>query len=220
MDIQKTIIFILLLFCNPAFAGETATTATHTYTLVQNESKLIATDTHTNSESILTLSHYPTSITILNNKAYIVGQRSVSIVCLDTFKIIKVLSVGRTANTMIIHGNYGYISNEASSTISVIDLTTDDVANTLTVGSFPHPMIVFEDRGFVVNRLSDTVSVIDLKSQTVLDPIPAHRSNHPMTIKGEFGYIIDNESGKTLTIDLKHLKILKDIPPKNICDLL
>ena len=110
-------------------------------------------------------------------------------------KLIAQIGVGNVPNSVVIQGNFAYVSNEGgrpaisadftndsdgtpivvdrtdaftlSGTVSVIDLTTGKQTQTISVGLHPAGMTIAGSRLFVANAYSDTLSIIDLQTDKV-----------------------------------------------------
>ena len=114
-------------------------------------------------------------------------------------KLTAQIPVGNVPNSVVVHGNFAYVSNEGgrpasatdftntsdgtpivvdrtdaftlTGTVSVIDLTTGKLANTIAVGLHPAGMAVMGSRLFVANAYSDSLSIIDLANNNVVRTI-------------------------------------------------
>ncbi|QHN03659.1 bifunctional YncE family protein/alkaline phosphatase family protein [Granulicella sp. WH15] len=110
-------------------------------------------------------------------------------------KLVTQISVGNAPNSVVIHGNFAYISNEGgrpatsddftndsdgtpivvdrtdaytiTGTVSVVNLDTGKLATTIDVGLHPAGMTVVGSRLFVANAYSDSLSIIDLDTKRV-----------------------------------------------------
>ncbi|WP_419806575.1 bifunctional YncE family protein/alkaline phosphatase family protein [Terriglobus sp.] len=109
------------------------------------------------------------------------------------------IPVGNVPNSVVVHGNFAYVSNEGgrpatsadftndsdgtpivvdhtdafttSGTVSVVDLTSGRQTNTIAVGLHPAGMTVVGSRLFVANSYSDSLSIIDLGTNKVVRTI-------------------------------------------------
>jgi YVTN family beta-propeller protein len=105
------------------------------------------------------------------------------------------IPIGNVPNSVVVHGNYAYISNEGgrpatgsdftnlsdgtpivvdrtdaftlTGTISVVDLTTCKQVKTIPVGLHPVGMAISGSSLYVANSYSDSLSVIDLATDQV-----------------------------------------------------
>ena len=110
-------------------------------------------------------------------------------------KLIRQIAVGNVPNSVVIQGDFAYVSNEGgrpatsadftndsdgtsivvdrtdaftlSGTVSVIDLRTSKQTQTIPVGLHPAGMTIVGSRLFVANAYSDTLSIIDLETNNV-----------------------------------------------------
>lgn len=105
------------------------------------------------------------------------------------------IPVGNVPNSVVVHGNFAYVSNEGgrpatesdftndsdgtpivvdrtdaytlSGTVSVVNLITGRLTKTINVGLHPAGMTIVGSRLFVANAYSDSLSVIDLETNKV-----------------------------------------------------
>jgi YVTN family beta-propeller protein len=110
-------------------------------------------------------------------------------------KLIAQLPVGNVPNSVVVHGDFAYISNEGgrtaitgdftndsdgtpivvdrtdaytlSGTVSVVNLATGKLTTTINVGLHPAGMTIVGSRLFVANAYSDSLSIIDLDTNKV-----------------------------------------------------
>jgi len=110
-------------------------------------------------------------------------------------KLITQIPVGNAPNSVAIHGNYAYVSNEGgrpatkddftnysdgtsivvdrkdafaiTGTVSVVDLSAGKEVQSVNVGLHPAGMTISGSRLYVANAYSDSLSVIDLKTNEV-----------------------------------------------------
>jgi YVTN family beta-propeller protein len=111
----------------------------------------------------------------------------------------KQIRVGNAPNSVVVSGNYAYVSNEGgrqatpadftnvsngtpivasnvsgtavTGTVSVVDLTTGKVASHIKVGLHPTGMTISGGLLFVCNTGSESISVIDLATNQVMNTI-------------------------------------------------
>ena len=109
------------------------------------------------------------------------------------------IRVGNAPNSVVLNGNYAYVSNEGgrvaeprdftnisngtpivanmvngsavTGTVSVIDTTTNKLVSTIAVGLHPTGMTISGGFLFVCNTYSDSISVIDLATNKVMNTI-------------------------------------------------
>ena len=114
-------------------------------------------------------------------------------------KLTSQIPIGNVPNSVVVHGNFAYVSNEGgrpatsadftndsdgtpivvdhtdaftlSGTVSVVDLTTGKQTDTIAVGLHPAGMTVVGSRLFVANAYSDSLSIIDLQTNKVVRTI-------------------------------------------------
>ena len=114
-------------------------------------------------------------------------------------KLIAQIPVGNAPNSVVIHGNFAYVSNEGgrpatsedftnysdgtpivadrkdafsiTGTVSVVDLAADKEVKTIKVGLHPAGMTISGSILYVANAYSDSLSVVDLKTNEVVRTI-------------------------------------------------
>jgi YVTN family beta-propeller protein len=114
-------------------------------------------------------------------------------------KLVTQIPVGNAPNSVVIHGNYAYVSNEGgrpatsedftnnsdgtpivadrkdafaiTGTVSVVDLAAGKEVKTVTVGLHPAGMTISGANLYVTNAYSDSLSVIDLNTDRVVRTI-------------------------------------------------
>ena len=114
-------------------------------------------------------------------------------------KLTAQIPVGNVPNSVVVHGNFAYVTNEGgrpattgdftndsdgtpivvdttdaftlTGTVSVVDLTTGKQTATIPVGLHPAGMTVMGSRLFVANAYSDSLSMIDLQTNKVVRTI-------------------------------------------------
>ncbi len=117
------------------------------------------------------------SVTVHNNKAYIVVNNSnkVEIADRNTFKAIGVISDVSLPRYLVVKDNIGYLSCWGDNSVKVIDLETNMVTQSIPVASGPEKMCIVDDKLYVVNTggfsVDSVVSVIDLTSLEVVKNI-------------------------------------------------
>jgi YVTN family beta-propeller protein len=110
-------------------------------------------------------------------------------------KLATQIPVGNAPNSVVVHGNFAYISNEGgrpatsgdftndsdgtpmvvdrtdaytlTGTVSVVDLSAGKLAATINVGLHPAGMTIVGSRLFVANAYSDSLSIIDIETNRV-----------------------------------------------------
>jgi YVTN family beta-propeller protein len=110
-------------------------------------------------------------------------------------KLIAQIPVGNAPNSVVIHGKYGYVSNEGgrpatsddftnysdgtrivvdrkdafaiTGTVSVVDLSAGKEIKTIKVGLHPAGMTISGSNLYVANAYSDSLSIIDLNTDQV-----------------------------------------------------
>lgn len=124
------------------------------------------------------------SMTIKNDKAYIVVNNSNKIVVVDryTFEKVGVISEDiRNPRFMVAFNDRAYVSNwgdaldPSDDFIAVVNLATDQVIETISVGEGPEKLLIIKDKLFVNLKggwgHNDKVAVIDLLNSTVEENI-------------------------------------------------
>jgi YVTN family beta-propeller protein len=114
-------------------------------------------------------------------------------------KLIGQIPVGNVPNSVVVRGNYAYVSNEGgrpatdadftnysdgtpivvdrkdaftlTGTVSVVDLTASKQVKTIPVGLHPAGMTVSGSNLYVANAYSDSLSIIDLNTDKVVRTI-------------------------------------------------
>ncbi|MGI4853659.1 MAG: hypothetical protein ACRYF4_06390 [Janthinobacterium lividum] len=110
-------------------------------------------------------------------------------------RLTRQIPVGNVPNSVIVRGNFAYVSNEGgrpatkndftndsdgtpivvdrtdaytlTGTVSVVDLRTGKLTTTVDVGLHPAGMTIVGSRLFVANSYSDSLSIIDLETNKV-----------------------------------------------------
>lgn len=110
-------------------------------------------------------------------------------------RLVAQIPVGNAPNSVVVRGNYAYVSNEGgrpatpqdftnssdgtpivvdrkdafaiTGTISVVDIKTGKEVRTIDVGLHPAGMTISGDALYIANAYSDSLSIIDLKTQTL-----------------------------------------------------
>jgi YVTN family beta-propeller protein len=110
-------------------------------------------------------------------------------------KLIAQIPVGNAPNSVVVHGDFAYISNEGgrpatssdftndsdgtpivvdrtdaytlTGTVSVVDLSTGKLSASIEVGLHPAGMTIVGSRLFVANAYSDSLSIIDIATNKV-----------------------------------------------------
>jgi YVTN family beta-propeller protein len=114
-------------------------------------------------------------------------------------KLIAQIPVGNAPNSVVIHGNFAYVSNEGgrpatsedftnfsdgtpivvdrkdafaiTGTLSVLDLSANKEVKTIRVGLHPAGMTISGSVLYVANAYSDSLSIVDLKTSEVVRTI-------------------------------------------------
>ena len=124
-----------------------------------------------------TLGDVVQSVTVHNNKAYVVVNNSnkVEIADKNTFQEVGTISEVSLPRYLIAQGNTGYLSCWGDNSVKVIDLETNTVTQSVTVASGPEKMCIADNKLYVVNTggysVDSVVSVIDLASLEVVENI-------------------------------------------------
>ena len=121
------------------------------------------------------------------------------------------IPVGNCPQSMVIHGDRGYVVNYSSNSVSVINLETNYVSKTIDVGVDPKMMVIYGKYGYVVNRLSDSVSVIDLAADKMTGTIIVGHVPASMVINGGLGYVVNRCSHSVSVINLQTNKVIETI---------
>jgi YVTN family beta-propeller protein len=130
-------------------------------------------------------------------RAYVAlnAANTLGVIDLATAKLIAQIPVGNAPNSVMVHGNFAYVSNEGgraatpgdftndsdgtpivvdrtdaytlSGTVSVVNLTTRKLAATINVGLHPAGMTIAGSRLFVANSYSDSLSIVDIDTNKV-----------------------------------------------------
>lgn len=110
-------------------------------------------------------------------------------------KLISQIPVGNVPNSVVVRGNYAYVTNEGgrpatsedftndsdgtaivvdrtdaftiSGTVSVVDLTSGKEVKTIPVGLHPVGMAISGSKLYVANAYSDSLSIVDLQTDKV-----------------------------------------------------
>ena len=131
-------------------------------------------------------------IAVLDNSIGLVvlnANNTVGVLNLNNSTLVSQIPVGNAPNSIVVHGNFAYVSNEGgrparagdftnlsdgtaivvdptdayaiTGTVSVINIRTGELVKTIGVGLHPAGMAVSGSMLYVANAYSDTVSVID-----------------------------------------------------------
>ncbi len=121
---------------------------------------------------------------------------TLGVIDLSTNTVTGQIAVGNAPKSVVISGNYAYVTNEggrvakrgdftvpsdathivadrqsASSTtgtVSVVDLATEKTIASIAVGLHPTAILAYEDYIFVANTNSDSISIIDASNRRML----------------------------------------------------
>lgn len=113
------------------------------------------------------------SLTIVNDKAYIVVNNSNKIEITDAgdFTNQGTISSLEMPRFMVADNGKGYLTQwvnfGVNGKVSVIDLSTNTITGNITVGKAPEKMLVHSGKLFVANSNDTSISVIDLSSGTL-----------------------------------------------------
>ena len=127
------------------------------------------------------------------------ANNTVGVINLNNGTLVSQIPVGNAPNSIVVHGNFAYVSNEGgrpatasdftnlsdgtpivadktdafatTGTVSVIDLRTGAVTKTIEVGLHPAGMKISGSMLYVANSYSDTISVIDTGLKQVVRTI-------------------------------------------------
>ena len=127
------------------------------------------------------------------------ANNTVGVINLFNSTLVSQIPVGNAPNSIVVKGNFAYVSNEGgrpatnsdftnlsdgtpivvdksdafatTGTVSVIDLRTGAVASTIEVGLHPAGMAISGSMLYVANSYSDTISVIDTGLKQVIRTI-------------------------------------------------
>jgi hypothetical protein len=114
------------------------------------------------------------SITIHNNKAYIVVNNSgkIEVVNAETFEAITTIN-GFTSPRyfMPVSANKAYVTDLFSNTISVVNLTNNTIESTITTNGFTEEMLLADGKVFVGNKGTGYVYVINPTSNSITDSV-------------------------------------------------
>jgi YVTN family beta-propeller protein len=136
------------------------------------------------------------SLTIANNKAYIIasGSNRIEVANLDGFTSVTTISGLSLPRYMAVSGSTGYVSEWIAydanfspldtGRISIIDLTTNTITGSIDVSKSPSKMLVHEGKLYVANKDTNLVSVIDLSNNTLEQNI--------VVSHGPNSFVVDN----------------------------
>ncbi len=120
------------------------------------------------------------SMTIFDNKAYIVVQNSskIEVVGLPNAKRIKnqaIIGIQSPRYFLGISSNTGYISDWNTNSIQVVNLENYNITSSIAVGTGPDQMIMLGGKVYVINTggygSDNKISVIQTSSNTVVNTI-------------------------------------------------
>lgn len=128
------------------------------------------------------------------------ANNTVGVINLANGTLVSQIPVGNAPNSIVVRGNFAYVSNEGgrpatasdftnlsdgtpivadptdayatTGTVSVINLRTGSVVKTISVGLHPAGMAISGQMLYVANSYDDTISVIDTDTKQVVQTIP------------------------------------------------
>ena len=149
------------------------------------------------------------SMTVFNDKGYIVVQNSAKIEVINTtdFTSLATITEGIASPRYFlgVTTTKGYVSDwgadGVSGTVKVIDLTTNEVVKTIPTGQGANKMVMVGDNVYVANNggwgADNTVQVIDVSSDAIVKTIEVG-DNPSSLVADQNGTIWVAGSGKTV----------------------
>jgi YVTN family beta-propeller protein len=144
----------------------------------------------------------PGGVVVIGNSIGLVAlnaNNTVGVLNLNNSTLVSQIPVGNAPNSIVVHGNFAYVSNEGgrpaksgdftnlsdgtaivvdpidayatTGTVSVINIQTGEVVRTINVGLHPAGMAISGSMLYVANSYSDTISVIDTGMNRVVRTI-------------------------------------------------
>ena len=114
-------------------------------------------------------------------------------------KLLGQIAVGNVPNSVVVQGNYAYVSNEGGRPASSADFTNYSDGT---------PIVVDRKDAFT---LTGTVSVVDLAAGKQVESIPVGLHPAGMTISGSRLYVANSYSDSLSIIDLKTDKVVRTV---------
>ena len=156
----------------------------------------------------------------LENRAYIVSQRSdeLTVIDLDKLEILKRISTGGRENHMAeLNADFTkiFVDSSASDETIVLDAGTFEIENRIKVKGHPSHITLSPDGGKLAIMAEETnqVVLVDAEKQAEITRLDGFHTPHFMRFSkdGNFGYVA-NISGSSVTrVDMQQLAVLDEI---------
>lgn len=132
----------------------------------------------------------------ISGYAYVANSNSnnVSVINLQTNKVIATVTVGKTPNCLAVSPDGGrvYVANYDDGTLSVIDASKNNVEKVITVGSTPYGIAVSPDGGvvYVTSESSQYVTAVNTVDYTTTNiPVDGVPTNVLVSPDGKLLYV-------------------------------
>lgn len=146
------------------------------YVTNSNDGTISIFDLKKNTSTQYLIGGNPWTIRIIGNLAYVadIGANRISILNLNTLKIVGTLAVVRPYNFIIENGkiyvaggqqNEGGVDNK----LSIFDVISGNLIAEVPVGGNPTSVTVSDNYAYVANSASNYVSIVDLTTYTVVE---------------------------------------------------
>ena len=114
------------------------------------------------------------SMTIHNNKAYIVVNNSgkIEVVDINTFEYEgTILNLTSPRYILPVNGSKAYVTDLFSNTISVVNLSSNTISSTIAVNGNTEELVLASGKVFVTNRSENYVYVINPNNDNIEDSV-------------------------------------------------
>jgi YVTN family beta-propeller protein len=159
------------------------------------------------------------SIDPLSDTAIVAAESadSVSVVDLESQRVISILSVGRMPRGVAVSRdwNVALVGNRQDGTVSVVVLDALSLSKTLPVGQGPEGIAINPLSGIalVANNKDNSVSVIDLSAFEITGVLPVGQSPIDVAVDPELNValVVNQTNGTVSVIDLDTYQIVRTI---------
>ena len=142
---------------------------------------------------------------IANQGNFADGNASITWYDLSTRQAEQVLSdFGTIAQSITLHGNYGYIASNTSNNVDILDISTNmRVGQIREVASPRYISVVDQNKAYVSEQLDPgKVKVLDLQSRTVSDSVDVGSRPEDIAVVGNRAFVANSgwSHDSTLTV--------------------
>lgn len=114
------------------------------------------------------------SMTIANNKAYVVVNNSGKIEVVDPNTFVSIATISSLSSPrymVVVNASKAYVSDYKANAISIIDLNSNSKSGSIACTGFTEEMLMYGSKVFVTNKYRDKVYVINTTSDQIVDSI-------------------------------------------------